>query len=59
VLDINGLQTLIGQYGFPIFTAIWFMVKTSQDSKNMTEALVRLTEAIVVLQTKYDKEAAK
>ena len=56
MLDINGLQTLIGQYGFPIFTAIWFMVKSSQDSKNMTEALTKLTEAIVVLQT---KEAVK
>jgi hypothetical protein len=46
------ISGLIGQYGFPAFVAIWFMVKSSKDSEKMTQALTELKIVIEKLTEK-------
>jgi len=45
-MDINQALAAAGQFGFPVFVAVWYMLKQSQDTKNMADALTKLTEAI-------------
>lgn len=45
-MDYNQVAQLVGQFGFPMFVAIWYMFKQSQDTKAMTDAFTKLTMAI-------------
>lgn len=38
--------TMITQVGFPIFVAVWLMIKGSKDSQKIAETLDRLALAI-------------
>ncbi len=51
IQSTNEIAQLIGQFGFPMFVAIWYMFKQSQDTKAMTEAFSKLTTAIEMLIT--------
>ncbi|MEM3713466.1 MAG: hypothetical protein QXF82_00800 [Nitrososphaeria archaeon] len=59
-MDIFDLaQKIIGSIGFPVFVAIWFMVKSSQDAAKMTQALNELRDAILILNSKFDNKQVK
>jgi hypothetical protein len=55
-VEYTDITQLIGQYGFPIFVAMWYMFKQSQDTKAMTEALGKLTTVITIL---VERESVK
>jgi hypothetical protein len=40
------VMKLINTVGFPIFVAVWMLVKDQQEKKQTREALTKLTEAI-------------
>ncbi len=43
---MNEIMNLINTVGFPIFVAIWMLVKDQTEKKATREALIKLTEAI-------------
>lgn len=45
-MDVNQALSAAGQFGFPIFVAVWYMLKQSKDTQQMAEALSKLTDAI-------------
>lgn len=50
---------LIGQYGFPIFVAVWLLIKASVDSNKIVEAINGMKEAVIILTTLFEKERLK
>lgn len=55
-MDVQVVSQLVGQLGFPIFVAIFMLVKQSKDTENMSKVLAQLQVAIEHLSTKLDKE---
>jgi hypothetical protein len=51
-MDVTLIQQLIASLGFPIFVAIWFMVKSSKDMQALTNTLNELKEVISLLNAK-------
>jgi hypothetical protein len=51
---VTMISTFIGQMGFPIFVAVWMLFKSSTDSKNMTEALNSVQQAITIMSAKLE-----
>lgn len=49
----NYLAEFINRVGFPIFVAVWSLVKSSDESKQLREAITDLKIAIVKL---YEKK---
>ena len=49
----NYLAEFINKVGFPIFVAVWSLVKSSDESKQLREAITDLKIAIVKL---YEKK---
>lgn len=47
---IDGLLNLIGNYGFPIVVALWFMFRTEKVIKGNTEALIKMTDIVIGLE---------
>lgn len=45
-MDVAQVTQLIGNLGFPIFTALFMMIKQSKDTQAMTTALTDLKLAI-------------
>jgi hypothetical protein len=43
---MENIMSLINTVGFPIFVAVWLLVKDQQEKKQTREALIKLTEAI-------------
>lgn len=56
LMDIQAISQLVGQLGFPIFVAVFMLVKQSKDTENMTSVLKDLQGTIQVLSDKIDKE---
>lgn len=48
----NQLAEFINKVGFPIFVAVWSLIKSSEESKQLREAITDLKIAIVKL---YEK----
>lgn len=48
----NQLAEFINKVGFPIFVAVWSLLKSSEESKQLREAITDLKIAIVKL---YEK----
>lgn len=48
-MDIQIVQNLISSVGFPIFVAVWMLYKTSADSKEMSNTISELKNAITEL----------
>lgn len=46
---MSEISQFIASIGFPIFVAVWMLYKTSQDSKEMQEAITKLEIAITKL----------
>ena len=46
-MELTVIQQLISSLGFPIFVAIWLLIKSSQDMEKMTKALISLEKAIL------------
>lgn len=55
-MDVQVVSQLIGQLGFPIFVAVFMLVKQSKDTENMTSVLKELQGTIQTLANKIDKE---
>jgi hypothetical protein len=53
-MDITTTGQLIGQLGFPIFVAVFMLVKQSKDTENMTSVLKDLQATIQSLANKID-----
>lgn len=52
---MQDILTIINSVGFPIFVAIWMLVKDSQEKKQTRETLERLTIAIQKLDDNFRK----
>jgi hypothetical protein len=55
-MDVQSASQLIGQLGFPIFVAIFMLVKQSKDTQNMATILTELRTTIQSLSDKIDKD---
>jgi hypothetical protein len=55
-MDVQAASQLIGQLGFPIFVAIFMLVKQSKDTQNMATILTELRTTIQSLSDKIDKD---
>lgn len=55
-MDIQIVQNLISSVGFPIFVAVWMLYKTSADSKEMSNTINELKNAITELTTLLNRE---
>ena len=53
---INQLAEFINKVGFPIFVAVWSLMKSSEESKQLREAITDLKIAIVKLSEKGGDE---
>lgn len=53
---MQAISQLVGQLGFPIFVAVFMLVKQSKDTENMTSILTKLQATIESLADKIDKE---
>jgi len=42
----EGLLTLIGQFGFPIFVTLWFMFRTEKIITRNTEAIEKMGDIV-------------
>jgi hypothetical protein len=54
-MNVQEVSALVGQLGFPIFVAVFMLVKQSKDTENMTNILTKLQSAIDNLSSKIDK----
>ena len=54
-MNVQEVSALVGQLGFPIFVAVFMLVKQSKDTENMTNILTKLQSAIDNLSDKIDK----
>ena len=52
----NQLAEFINMVGFPIFVAVWSLIKSSEESKQLREAITDLKIAIVKLYEKGGDE---
>lgn len=50
-MDLQVVESLISSVGFPIFVAVWMLYKTSNDSKEMTNTINELKNAITEMTT--------
>lgn len=55
-MDVQVVSQLVGQLGFPIFVAVFMLVKQSKDTENMTAILTKLQATIESLSEKIHKE---
>lgn len=55
-MDVQVVSQLVGQLGFPIFVAVFMLVKQSKDTENMTAILTKLQATIESLSDKIHKE---
>lgn len=55
MMEITEIVTAIKDFGFPIFVAVYMMVKGSQDTQQMKETITEMTFAIQQLTTKIDE----
>jgi GTP-binding protein EngB required for normal cell division len=55
-MDVQAWVQIIGQLGFPIFVAVFMLVKQSKDTEQMTGVLKELQVTIQSLVNKMDKE---
>jgi len=53
---VKGATDFIREVGFPIFVAVWLLVKNSRDSEKFAGAMNGLKDAITVLTAKVTKE---
>ncbi len=51
---VNVATSIIGQLGFPIFVAVFMLIKGSKDNEKITVALNELKEAILLLNSKIN-----
>lgn len=56
VVFFNQLAEFINKVGFPIFVAVWSLLKSSEESKQLREAITDLKIAIVKLYEKGGDE---
>lgn len=49
---VNIVTQVIGQLGFPIFVAVYMLLKSSKDNEKITTALNELKEAILLLNSR-------
>lgn len=49
---IDAITGVIGQVGFPIFVAVWMLIKSSKDNEKITTAINELKTAIMILSEK-------
>lgn len=54
---MNDFVQIVQSVGFPMFVAIFYMVKGTQDTKAMTEALGGLKEAISKMQLTIEQQS--
>lgn len=55
-MAVQEISTLIGQLGFPIFVAVFMLVKQNKDTQMMVTILTKLQATIETLSNKIDKE---
>lgn len=55
-MDIQLIESLISSVGFPIFVAVWMLYKTSNDSKEMTNTINELKNAITEMTALLKKD---
>ena len=49
---LSELSQIISNLGFPIFVAVWMLLKSSKDAENITKALLELKVVIEKLSDK-------
>ena len=54
-MDFNEISTFIQGVGFPIFAAAFYMIKGTQDTKAVTDALTGVKETLAKLQTTIEQ----
>lgn len=57
-MDINVISQVISSLGFPIFVAVYMLLKSSNDSKKICECLIRLEKVILILAERCKKNNA-
>jgi hypothetical protein len=45
-MELDAVQQLISNIGFPMFVAIWMLFKNSKDQEKVSDALNKLESAI-------------
>lgn len=43
------LVNLIKELGFPVFIAVWMLTKSSRETKELTNAVIKMNESIIQL----------
>ena len=54
-MEVEMISQLIGQMGFPIFVAVFMLVKQSKDTENISRILTELKVAIEALSKDSNK----
>lgn len=54
LVDAKDLISLIQTLGFPVFVAMWYMLRTEKKLDRMTAAMARLTTANMILARTMD-----
>lgn len=54
-MDISDVMTLINTVGFPIFVAVYMIMKGQKDNENMKETINELKIAVQALTDKIDQ----
>ncbi len=54
--DLQPFATLISTIGFPIFVAVWLLLRSDNIIKEMTEAVRDLTQVVALLAQKLNKD---
>jgi hypothetical protein len=55
-MDVQTVSQLVGQLGFPIFVAVFMLVKQSKDTEQMTAILTKLQTTIESLADNIEKK---
>lgn len=51
---VETVTSVIGTLGFPIFVAVWMLMKGSKDSQELKQAVNEMTTAVKILSEKID-----
>lgn len=54
-MDVQTLTQTINAVGFPIFVAVFMLIKQSKDTQQMRDTLTQLNNSIVLLATNTKK----
>ena len=53
-MEMQAVTQLVGQLGFPIFVAVFMLIKQSKDTEQMTQILTKLQATIESLASKIE-----